>query len=216
MNINTKLDIIYATDVLAKSKPGTCGLLKQKDGVVYFLGFGMKHRRVLKLWLKIGDQCYDEKTFDHHLIMRKSNKSKNRPAWFVLAREDWKELCNSEDMRQEVRCIAVLDLTKTEVQNCVDPNIVDVPFCLRAEFNSDCAAVAFARDPEICRMWISECNAMCADEYIDVGVKSKTIVEDQVSQVDVVPMEKPLTRANREGYILRNQNRPRYTFESEE
>ena len=181
MKFYSEVNVNYATDAFLRGKQGTCAVFRHQNGVLYFSGFGLDYRRVLKLWLKVGDQYYDEQTFDYFAIMRKSNVAKNRSAWFVMTQVDGKELANSENKNQEIRCIVVIDLLKKDVEDCADATIARVPFCLRAEFKSDCAAVAFIRDSEVCSMWLSEGDAIRAKENSDVPVEV-VAVDKEVSQ----------------------------------
>lgn len=172
MQIYNKLTVSYAVSEFGKGKAGTCALVKCDDGSVYFAGLGIMQRRVLKLWMKVGDQCYDEQTFNSYIIMRKSHIAKERPAWLVIADKNYQELYNSENSKQPICCIAIIDLSKKDIENCADSNLAKTPFCLRAEFNPNCAEVVLVQDPGIFRMWITEGNAMYAEAHCDVKTEA--------------------------------------------
>lgn len=185
MQIYNKLTVNYAVSEYEKGKVGTCALVKSDDGSVYFAGLGITPRRVLKLWLKVGDQHYDEQTFNDCIIMRKSNIAKGRPAWFVIADENYQELYNSENSKQPIRCIAIIDLSKKDIENCADSNLAKTPFCLRAEFNPNCAEVVLVQDPGIFRMWIAEGIAMYAEAHCDVKTEPSFTSQPPESNQDI-------------------------------
>lgn len=168
-----KLTISYALECFVKGKRGTCALYKNEDGILCFTGLGIEKRRVLKLWLEIGDKFYDEQTLDFYIIMRKGNLEKSKPAWFIMTTNTYQELCNSENLTQNIRCIAIVDLVKEDVVGCKNPDVAREPFCLRAEFVPSCASITFVRDLDLRNMWIYEGKKMYAERCGSIRAEQK-------------------------------------------
>ena len=96
MKFNENLNVDYAVDALVRGKKGVCALMKDTNGELLFVGLGLKYLPVLKLWMKVGNEYFDESTFDDLLIMRRSRKSNMVPAWYVLEKKDGTEVATSE------------------------------------------------------------------------------------------------------------------------